>query len=139
MRDTGSATSLTVVGAVTYINAHEVASRGRASPCAAEHITVARTLLDLRSVICTDWEGLGALHSLLLQLDRLPLTLTLTLSLTLALTLTLTLTLLDSAAVDGASVLGPDGAEVPARAVGDKLALDAILRAVPQRAQLGLG
>ena len=135
MRDTGSATSLTVVGAVTYINAHEVASRGRASPCAAEHITVARTLLDLRSVICTDWEGLGALHSLLLQLDRLPLTL----PLPLPLTLTLTLTLLDSAAVDGASVLGPDGAEVPARAIADKLALDAILRAVPQRAQLGLG
>lgn len=113
VRDTGSATSLTVVGAVTYINAHEVASRGRASPYAAEHITIARTLLDLRSVIYTDWEGLGALHSLLLQLD--------------------------GAAVDGASVLGPDGAEVPARAVADKLALDAILRAVPQRAQLGLG
>ena len=113
VRDTGSATSLTVVGAVTYINAHEVASRGRASPYAAGHITVARTLLDLRSVIHTDWEGLGALHSLLLQLD--------------------------SAAFDGASVVGPDGVEVPARDVADKLALDAILRSVPQRAQLGLG
>ena len=46
---------------------------------------------------------------------------------------------LDSDAVDGASVLGPDGIEVPARAVTDTLALDAILRSVPQRAQLGLG
>ena len=67
-----------------------------------EHITVARATLDLRAVIHTDWEGLGALHALLLQLE--------------------------SDALDGAAVVGPDGVEVPARAVPDKLALDAILR-----------
>jgi len=98
----GAATSLAVVGAVTYTNAHEVARRGRASPYAAEHIAVARATLDLRAVIHTDWEGLGALHGLLLQLE--------------------------SDALDGAAVVGPDGVEVPARAVPDKLALDAILR-----------
>ena len=98
----GAATSLAVVGAVTYITAHEVARRGRASPYAAEHITVARATLDLRAVIHTDWEGLGALHALLLQLE--------------------------SDALDGAAVVGPDGVEVPACDVPDKLALDAILR-----------
>ena len=67
----------------------------------------------MRRVTAIDWEGVGALHALLLELD--------------------------ARAAEGAAVVGPDGIEVAARAVEDKLAVEAIVRSAPQQSQYGLG
>lgn len=110
VRDPGRATTVTVVGPVTYVNAREVLARGLASDAGAAELAVQRTLLDLRRVLVVDWEGLDALHTLLTQLD--------------------------AAATDGAHVAGPDGVEVHASAVKDKFKLGALLRTVPQSSEL---
>ena len=94
---------LVVRGPVTYLNAREVLARGLACPSAVSpgpH----RALLDLSAVLVVDYEGLEAVHALLLALDK--------------------------QAANGAHVKGPDGAEVPATALADKFELRRMLDTV---------
>lgn len=95
---------LAVSGAVTYVNAREVLTRGLACPSASVDGDAQRALLDLSGVLCVDSEGLAALHTLLVALDR--------------------------HAADGAYVKGPDGVETAAATIKDKYALRPIVTAL---------
>ena len=107
------ATTITVLGPVTYVNAHEVTRQGLASPYAAAHsLAPSHTLLDLHGVIATDWQGLGALYRLLVELD--------------------------ARAVDGAAVVGPDGLKIAFSSVEGQVSLEAIVRSQPHPSQYEL-